>query len=152
MPKCLGPIWAMRVALDQGAASAFGADAARYGLDVALTASDQAEREAEQAEAHCGALPVDVLPGMVDVQRLRDAAIARAVVQAMDATGGPVVVITGTGHARVDRGVPAVLAVAAPELRVLSVGQLEEPTADAPFDLWVVSDAPIREDPCAAFR
>jgi uncharacterized iron-regulated protein len=143
---------AVRVALDQGAANGFGANAARYGLDVALTALDQAEREAEQAEAHCGALPVDVLPGMVDVQRLRDAAIARAVVQAMDATGGPVVVITGTGHARVDRGVPAVLAVAAPELRVLSVGQLEEPAADAPFDLWVVSAAPVREDPCAAFR
>jgi uncharacterized iron-regulated protein len=143
---------AVRVALDRGAALAFGDDAARYGLDVALPVTDQGLQEAEQAEAHCGALPLDVLPGMVDVQRLRNAAIARAVVQAMDATGGPVVVITGSGHARKDRGVPAVLALAAPDVRVLSVGQVEEPAADAPFDLWVVSAAPVREDPCAAFR
>jgi uncharacterized iron-regulated protein len=142
---------AVRLALDQGAAKAFGADAARYGLDRALTAADQAAREAEQAEAHCGALPADMLPGMVDVQRLRDASLARAVVQAMVATGGPVVVITGSGHARKDRGMPAVLAVAAPGLKVLSVGQVEDAAVDAPFDLWVVSEVPVRDDPCAAF-
>jgi uncharacterized iron-regulated protein len=143
---------AVRIALDQGAAQAFGADAARYGLDKALAAPEQVLQEAEQADAHCGELPTDMLAGMVAVQRLRDAGIARAVVQAMAATGGPVVVITGSGHARRDRGVPAVLAVAAPELRVLAVGQLEKPAADAPFDLWVVSAAPVRQDPCAAFK
>jgi uncharacterized iron-regulated protein len=143
---------AVKVALEQGASKAFGVGAARYGLDKALPASEQTMREAEQREAHCGALPGDMLAGMVDVQRLRDASLAQAVLQAMAATGGPVVVITGSGHARRDRGVPAVLAQAAPGLRVLSVGQVEDVATDAPFDLWLVSEAPAREDPCAAFR
>jgi uncharacterized iron-regulated protein len=143
---------AVRVAMAEGAAKAFGPDAARYGLNRTLAVPDQGLREAEQHEAHCGALPADMLGGMVEVQRLRDAAIARAVVEAMAATGGPVAVITGSGHARKDRGVPAVLAVAAGELKVLSVGQLEQQQADAPFDYWVVSEAPARGDPCEAFR
>jgi uncharacterized iron-regulated protein len=142
---------AVRVALDRGAALAFGADAGRYGLDVALTPDDQVVREAEQRDAHCGALPENMLAGMVEVQRLRDAALARAVVEAMASTGGPVVVITGTGHARTDVGVPAVLRFAAPMLQVISVGQVEEPAAGAPFDYWLVTDAPTRGDPCAAF-
>jgi len=58
-------------------------------------------------------------------------------------------VITGAEHARRDTGV---LAVAAPGLRVLSVGQMEaDPGVDAPFDLWLVTPAVAREDPCAAF-
>jgi uncharacterized iron-regulated protein len=102
--------------------------------------------------AHCGALPAEVLPGMVQAQRLRDAALARAVVQAHRATGGPVVLITGTGHARRDRGVPAVLAQAMPDLSVLSVGQMEGSAgADPPFDRWIVTPALPRGDPCDAF-
>jgi len=124
-----------------------------YGLEVPLLPDAQAEAEAEQAVAHCGALPGAMLPGMVAAQRLRDAALAQAVVRAMDMTGGPVVVITGSGHARRDRGVPAVLARVAPGLRVLSVGQVEgDPGADPPFDLWIVTPAEVRPDPCEAFR
>jgi uncharacterized iron-regulated protein len=93
-----------------------------------------------------------VLPGMVEAQRLRDAALARAALEAMTATGGPVVVITGNGHARRDLGIPSVLALAAPKLRVLSIGQLEGSAGqDQPFDLWVVTGTVARGDPCAAF-
>jgi uncharacterized iron-regulated protein len=99
----------IRRALGHGAAAAFGVGAARYGLDQPLSGSEQDVLEIEQRQAHCGALPEEMLGGMVEVQRLRDAALARAVVQAMKATGGPVIVITGNGHARRDRGVPAVL-------------------------------------------
>ena len=77
-------------------------------------------------QAHCDALPEDMLPGMVAVQRLRDAVLARAVVRAMDDTGGPVAVITGNGHARRDWGMPAMLARAAPDLDVWVLGQTEE--------------------------
>ncbi len=63
----------------EGAAAVFGAAAARFGLDAPLPEDEQAAREAEQAEAHCGALPAEMLPGMVEAQRLRDAALARAV-------------------------------------------------------------------------
>lgn len=127
-----------------------GAD--RFGLDDPLPPADQAAREAEQREAHCNALPAAMLPYMVTVQRLRDAALAAAVLKAQAATGGPVAIITGTGHARRDTGLPAALALAAPDLRVLSVGQMEDdPGPDAPFDLWLVTDPAPREDPCAGF-
>jgi uncharacterized iron-regulated protein len=124
----------------------------RFGLTDSLAQADQTEREAEQMAAHCDALPVDLLPYMVAVQRLRDATLAARALDAFEATGGPVVVITGTGHARRDQGVPAALALAAPDLRVLSVGQLEQdPGLDAPYDLWVVTDPAPRPDPCGAF-
>ncbi|SHF22104.1 Haem-binding uptake, Tiki superfamily, ChaN [Loktanella atrilutea] len=106
----------------------------------------------EQAEAHCGALPPEMLPGMVEAQRLRDAAFAGATLSAFDATGGPVVLITGTGHARTDVGVPAALRLARPDLTVWALGQTEGAAeAGAPFDAVAVTDATDRPDPCAVF-
>ena len=138
-------------AMKQGTATAFGDDAALYGLDQPLDAVDQTEREAEQAAAHCYALPVDLMPGMVAAQRLRDAALARAVVQALAATGGPVAVMTGNGHARRDSGFPAILTLMS-SASLLSVGLLEQdPGPNAPFDLWIVTPPQPREDPCLAF-
>jgi uncharacterized iron-regulated protein len=88
---------------------------------------------------------------MVDVQRLRDAALARAVVQAMADTGGPVAVITGNGHARRDQGLTLPLARVAPDLSVLTIAQFEEIAPASPsFDLWLVTPAIPRDDPCAA--
>ncbi len=136
----------------EGAAAVFGAQAARYGLTAALAPEDQVAREADMQASHCGALPVDVLPGMVQAQRLRDAALARAVVQAFQATGGPVVLITGNGHARRDQGVPAVLERAMPDLSVVSVGQMEGSAGPVPpFDRWIVTPTLARGDPCDAF-
>ncbi|MCL4187484.1 MAG: ChaN family lipoprotein [Rhodobacteraceae bacterium] len=128
-------------------------EAALYGIDRPLPEAEQAEAEAEQQAAHCGALPEERLAGFVAAQRLRDAAIARAAVGAHAAGGGPVVVIAGSGHARTDRGVPALIGRAAPGLSVLSVGQLEQPAPPEPrFDLWIVTAPHPRPDPCAAFR
>ena len=141
-----------RQAFKGGIAAIFGPDAAAYGLTTPLPAADQSAREAEQAEAHCNALPPDLLPGMVNVQRLRDASLARAALQALADTGGPVAVITGTGHARRDQGLPAALALAAPDTKVLSIGQFEEaPEPGAPYDLWLTTAPHPREDPCKAF-
>jgi uncharacterized iron-regulated protein len=107
---------------------------------------------AEQADAHCQALPADLLPGMVEVQRLRDYLLASAAVSARNTVDGPVVVITGTGHARKDTGVPALIAAGWPELTVWSLGQIEaDPGPDAPFDAVIVTAPTPREDPCAAF-
>lgn len=141
----------VRRAVSDGASAVFGPDAAVYGLELPLDPADQAAREALQHDAHCGKLPAALLPGMVEAQRLRDAALARAAVAALEATGGPVVVITGTGHARRDQGVPAALSLAVPGVRVLSVGQMEaDPGPDAPFDLWIVTEPHPRDDPCAS--
>jgi uncharacterized iron-regulated protein len=142
----------VRQAFDEGAAAVFGEGAAAYGLGP-LAPDDQAAREAEQAEAHCGALPVEMLAGMVEVQRLRDAAFARAALAALASYGGPVVVITGTGHARADVGVPAAIRAARPDVTVWTLGQVEG-AADpgAPFDAVNVTSPVDREDPCAVFE
>lgn len=141
-----------RAVAGDGLAAVFGSDAGVYGLDRALPADEQAEREALQRAAHCNQLPEDRLGMMVDIQRLRDAAMARAVVTAYDETGGPVAVITGNGHARKDRGVPRFLDRVQPVLRVLSVGQSEHGGIDGAFDLVLDSPAPDRADPCDAFK
>lgn len=139
-------------AVSEGAAAVFGPDAERFGLASPLPAAQQAEREAHQQAVHCNMLPPKLLPGMVEAQRLRDAAFARTALQAFAEQGGPVVVVTGTGHARRDWGMPAALAVAAPTISVVSLGQLESPPeAGAPFDTWLVADPAPREDPCEAF-
>lgn len=143
----------VRRAFKEPLATVFGAGAAAYGLDRPYPSELQAQLEAETQADHCGALPTDILPGMVAAQRLRDAAFADATLQAERATGGPVVLITGSGHARDDRAVPAMIRAAAPDVRVLSIGQLEAPAeGDQPFDLWIVTPAAERPDPCEAFR
>ncbi|MEM6389634.1 MAG: ChaN family lipoprotein, partial [Pseudomonadota bacterium] len=124
-----------------GAGDAFPGQAARFGLTEPLPADQQAAREAGQMAAHCDALPEDLLPGFVEAQRLRDAALAEAALRALEDHGAPVVVITGNGHARQDWGVPALLRVAAPDVTVFSLGQVEgDLPKDAPFDMVVTAD------------
>jgi uncharacterized iron-regulated protein len=143
----------VRQAARDGAAAVFGEEAARFGLADPLPEAEQALREADQLMAHCNAMPAEALPGMVEAQRLRDAWLARAALGALAETGGPVIVITGNGHARADWGVPRMIAAADPEVRVLTVGQFEEAAeARPPFDLWLVTEAVARGDPCEAFR
>ena len=83
-------------------ADVFGEGAVAYGLRDALPVEQQQTREALQLAAHCDAMPAEMLPMMVGIQRLRDALIAEAAVLALQETGGPVAVITGNGHARLD--------------------------------------------------
>ncbi|WP_081536004.1 ChaN family lipoprotein [Rhodovulum sp. P5] len=143
----------VRRAVAEGAAAVFGDEASAYGLTAPLPEDQKAIREEGQMKAHCDALPEHLLGGMVEAQRLRDAALARAVRQALDDTGGPVAVITGNGHARTDWGLPDAFARVAQGATVLSVGQLESrPEETPPFDLWLVTDPAERPDPCAAFK
>ncbi len=141
-----------QAALATGVARHFGADAARFGLDQALPQAEQAQREADQKANHCNAMPDEMLPMLVDFQRLRDASLAAAAEQAWRQTGGPVVVITGNGHARRDRGLVVYLHRAAPELRVLTLGQMEAEQIEGDFDVTYSSPAVVRPDPCLAFR
>lgn len=148
----------VREAVSIGAASVFGDGAALFGLTDTLPASEQAAREALQQAAHCNAMPTELLPGMVEAQRLRDAALARAVVTARAEPGrGPVVVIAGNGHARHDWGVPQALSAymhaSDDQFEVVSLAQYEESAPDQPpVTHWIVTASVAREDPCAAFQ
>lgn len=133
---------------------AFGElDATFFGLDKPLSDAQQAEREDLQRRAHCDALPSNLLPMMVSVQRLRDAFLARAALDALDQTGGPVLVITGNGHARTDWGAPSLVTTAAPETTVFALGQGEGGHApDGVFNLAQDGQTVDRGDPCDAFK
>ncbi len=146
------PREAARDVMGLGLAGAFGAGAARFGLAAPLPEAEQTAREAGQFEAHCNAMPQEMLAPMVDIQRLRDARLAQSALEALKATGGPIAVITGNGHARRDWGVPVYLERARPGTVVFSLGQSEAGSRNGPFDL--VLDAPpvARPDPCEAFR
>lgn len=144
------PRRAAREAMGAGIAESFGRRAGRFGLTAPLAEEEQAAREAHQSAAHCDALPDEMLPVMVELQRLRDAVLARETLRALDETGGPVLVITGNGHARADRGMPVPLALARSGLSVLTIGQ-GEGGAPPPGRFEIVLDAPevARDDPCA---
>ena len=142
----------VRASISKGAAQVFGPDAERFGLLADLPEAQQSVREGLQMASHCDALPPEMLPGMVEAQRLRDSHFARVALDALHRHGAPVVVIVGNGHARTDWGMPHALRSAAPELNVLSIGQVSK-EADVPFDRWIKTD-PFKApgDPCAAFK
>ncbi|MGP6087694.1 ChaN family lipoprotein [Antarctobacter jejuensis] len=107
-----------------------------------------------QMASHCNALPEDLLPQMVDVQRVRDTLLAAEAAKALEDTGGPVVVITGNGHARRDWGATYLLAAVGKGAVIWALGQAEDgrPAPEGGFDLIESSPPVDREDPCAAFR
>lgn len=124
----------------------------KFGLDQPLPEAEMAQRVAGQMAAHCDAMGHEMMPMMVQIQRVRDARLAQATMQALEDTGGPVVVITGNGHARKDWGVPVYLEFAAPQVTVFSLGQSEEGAISGVFDAVVDGPRVDRPDPCAVFR
>ncbi|MFK7875523.1 MAG: ChaN family lipoprotein [Paracoccaceae bacterium] len=143
----------VRAAFNNGAAVIFGPDAAAFGLTTPLSKTEQALREDLQFQSHCQAMPLSMMGGMVQAQRLRDAEFARSVVEALQTFGAPVVLITGNGHARNDWGVPAVLRQVVPGYSVFSVGQGEDGLDPmGGFDVVIDSTSVDRADPCDAFR
>lgn len=147
------PIHDVKDAMFEGAAVIFGKDAALFGLDQPLPTEQQTAREANQMQAHCDALPENLLAGMVEAQRLRDATLADAVLTALTEIGGPVIVITGNGHAREDWGLATYLRTFAPDISITSLGQFEEvPVGEQPFTHTYISPPYEREDPCLDLR
>ncbi|MFY0562956.1 ChaN family lipoprotein [Archangium lansingense] len=137
---------------------------ARLGLETPLPEDVARAMRAEMHESHCGHLPESMLEPMVLAQRARDAQMADRLRTTASEDGA--ILITGAGHARTDRGVPAQLVRLAPGLPVRSLAFFEvSPEAREPRD-YVPSDSPgglpydhvwftpavEREDPCAVFR
>ncbi|MBS0124764.1 ChaN family lipoprotein [Thetidibacter halocola] len=140
--------------MSETAVDIFGPDASLYGLTDPLPEDQQQAREALQLAAHCDAMPAEMLPVMVEIQRLRDAFLARAALTALEDHGAPVAVITGNGHARTDWGAPAALRLAAPDVTFHALGQGETGFGDpeGAFDSVEITDTVERGDPCAAFQ
>lgn len=137
---------------------------ARLGLDTPPPEDVARAMRAEMHASHCGHLPESMLDPMVLAQRARDAQMADRLMTTASADGA--LLITGAGHARTDRGVPAWLAQRAPERPVRAVALLEvspearepgdyapsESPGKLPYDFVWFTPAAEREDPCAAFQ
>ncbi len=144
--------------------------ATRLGLDRPLDAGLEASLDDELRGAHCGQLPEAMVAPMAVAQRARDGQMAeRMLAEGAGSGGAPVVLIAGTGHARVDRGVPMHLREKSPAARVVSVAFLEvepesaslssPPTYAArfhasrlPFDFVWFTPRANDDDPCASFH
>ena len=119
------------------------------------------------AAGHCNMLPDAIVPKLALAQRMRDAAMAQALVD--DATADGAVLIAGNGHVRNDLGVPVYLhapGLPGAQARSISVGFLEASAdemraegfpqpliaSNPGFDYVVVTPPIARPDPCEAFR
>lgn len=138
----------------------------RIALGVPMNAELTGALAEEVRQAHCNLIPEDDIPNMTQVQRYRDAVMADSVLAAAAKSNGGVVLITGNGHARTDRGVPFYLRSRAPQYRVLSIAMMEvedgardanklvpmspegQPAADF---VWYTPRAE-REDQCEALK
>lgn len=108
-------------------------------------------------DGHCALVPRTALAPMLDVQLVRDVALAETMLDGAalpDSDGA--VLVAGHGHARRDVGVPWHLARLAPDRRVASIGLLEADgtpaSGDDRFDWRRVTPAVDRPDPCEALR
>jgi uncharacterized iron-regulated protein len=127
----------------------------RTGLDRDFPAGLTSDLRDELHEAHCGQESPDVLRGMYQVQRARDAMMADRLAAASGKAGG--ILIAGNGHVRNDRGVPWYLARLEPGARTLSIGLVEvrddvrRLPRDLPHDyVWFTPRVDDGEDACAA--
>jgi uncharacterized iron-regulated protein len=128
------------------------------------TETQAAALRADIIEDHCNKLPESVVPRIVLAQRVRDAALAQALVN--DATASGAILIAGDGHVRNDLAVPIYLhapGLPGADTHSVSLGLIEvspddERAGDFPrpviaahpgFDyIWFTPPA-AREDPCA---
>jgi uncharacterized iron-regulated protein len=112
-----------RAVFDDGAQALRASFVRRTGLDRDFPAALTSDLQAELHEANCGQTSPDVVRGMYQVQRARDAMLADRLAAASGKAGG--ILIAGNGHVRNDRGVPWYLARLEPGARTLSIGLLE---------------------------
>ncbi len=135
------------------------ATAARLNWSRDYDAEQQKRLTRLLADAHCGVLPVSVLPAMMSIQRLRDAWMAD-VMRREGATDGAIL-ITGGQHARRDRGVPWHLQPNGGEVFAMTAVEVVrgvETATDYPaFDpllydyIWFTPRVD-EKDPCDAFK
>jgi uncharacterized iron-regulated protein len=131
------------------------------GLDSPLPAPLASDLLETLRDSHCGMVPEGVLSPIALAQRAKDATMAQAVVAALTEGSESVVIITGSEHARTDRGVPfylpkglshlsiAFVEAFAGETDPLAYGEAKAVTDGAsPHDLLWFTPRVERQDPC----
>lgn len=122
--------------------------------DSPLVEVSRNKLDQELKDSHCGQLPDTYLPAMRLIQRMKDSSFAQLLT---DHT--PSLLIAGDGHVRKDYGVPQIMALSAPNLKVLSIGFIEEDdwTPESQHQLidrydvvWITKNTE-RSDPCKDF-
>jgi uncharacterized iron-regulated protein len=130
----------------------------RYGLAQPLAPELQALWLDEMFASHCDMVPREQLGGMVEIQRIRDAVMADAMLHGTEQRD-QVVLVAGTGHTRAV-AVPRLLQMTGvPKAQIVSVGfvavdgeRLEASDYGDEHDILVFTPDIEREDPCAAMR
>lgn len=129
-----------------------------------LPAAGRAALSEEIQRGHCGFAPPEMIDAMVEAQRVRDAAMAEALVSAAGAAVPAAILVAGNAHVSHRTGVPLQLAALAPDARVASVAILEvqdgvtdpfaadEASELTGYDYVVFTPRLDDEDPCAKFQ
>lgn len=150
----------------QSGLDALSSDAQRrLRLDTPLRGDLHDGLLSELEASHCGLMPKSAFGNMVIAQRLRDGHMARAMVDAAAMRAGPVALVAGNGHVRLDLGVPWYLERMMPDAQerpLISVGHIEvidgktQPSdyaaALAQHSLIVFTPRATRKDPCVEMR
>ncbi len=144
----------------------------RFGFDITL-AEEQSDGLLKAVEfGHCGLMPKVSLAPMVNVQRLKDGALANAMMSARTEKGANdlAVLIAGSGHVRKDYAVPVILRHREPDAGIVAISfrevvngeenisdyfddRGENATADnRTFDFIWFTPRAEREDPCEKLR
>ncbi len=129
-----------------------------------LAPEHRASLQKEIEGSHCGMISEQMVSAMMLTQRVKDAFMAESLLggDAVDVK----VLVTGSGHARNDRGVPKYIAQSRPNAKIVALAWLEViPDSDAVNDYaqyWAVDTLPFdyvwftprvdRPDPCERFR
>jgi uncharacterized iron-regulated protein len=135
------------------------------GIERPMDQKERQELTEEIRKSHCDLLPEEIVPGMVRGQRARDAHLAKMIEQAASGGEGPVVLIAGSGHTRLDRGVPTYFVAPHARESTLSIAFIEAKAkypsprdyvrrfgGDLPFDILWFTERVEREDPCKVNR
>jgi len=157
----------VRAIARDGIASLGAERIAALGLDLPLEPELAARLDRDIVESHCGQLPDTMIGPMAAAQTAKDAQMADTMRHGLGLAGrrNGAVLITGTGHARNDLGVPWYLRRGMRGDRIVSIGLVEvaagmtDPKAYAsrfnadylPFDFVWFTPRADEKDPCAKF-
>lgn len=139
-------------------------DISSYLKTVKLDENAKEQFKEEIIASHCGMLPEKMVKPMILGQRVRDAVMAKTVIEA--GSNSQPILIAGSGHARKDVGVPAYIKAQNPEANILSIALMEVVedvtipseyagawlSEEIPFDYVWFTQRIEREDPCKELK